>query len=61
MASGAAGAPIVRGGPGTIHTVPGIAAIKEQVLLIQQVLLDARTLQNRLALAEGQPIAIDKQ
>jgi len=41
VASGAAGALIVRGGDGTIDTVPGIAGVTEQVLLIQQVLLDA--------------------
>lgn len=40
VASGAAGALIVRGGPGTVDAVKGIAGIKEQVLLIQQVLLD---------------------
>ncbi|CAO3437332.1 multicopper oxidase family protein [Azospirillum doebereinerae] len=41
VASGAAGALIVRGGQGTVDTVPGIAGVTEQVLLIQQVLLDA--------------------
>ncbi|MBP2296215.1 multicopper oxidase family protein [Azospirillum rugosum] len=40
VASGAAGALIVRGGPGTVDAVPGISGIKEQVLLIQQVVLD---------------------
>ncbi len=40
VASGAAGALIVRGGPGTVDAVKGIAGVKEQVLLIQQVVLD---------------------
>ncbi|MCG5240487.1 multicopper oxidase family protein [Azospirillum doebereinerae] len=41
VASGAAGALIVRGGAGTVDTFPGINGITEQVLLIQQVLLNA--------------------
>ncbi len=41
VASGAAGALIVRGGPGTVDAVEGIEGITEQVLLIQQVVLDA--------------------
>lgn len=40
VASGAAGALIVRGGPGTVDAAPGIAGVKEQVLLLQQVMLD---------------------
>ncbi|WP_179166362.1 multicopper oxidase family protein [Azospirillum agricola] len=41
VASGAAGALVVRGGPGTVDAVPGIAGVTEQVLLIQQVVLNA--------------------
>ncbi len=42
LASGAAGALIVRGGDDTVDGVPGIKGVKEQVLLIQQVVLDAQ-------------------
>lgn len=41
VASGAAGALVVRGGPGTIDALPGIVGVTEQVLLIQQVVLNA--------------------
>ncbi|PWC40159.1 multicopper oxidase domain-containing protein [Azospirillum sp. TSO22-1] len=40
VASGAAGALVVRGGTGTIDRVKGIDGITEQVLLIQQVMLN---------------------
>ncbi|MBP2302706.1 multicopper oxidase family protein [Azospirillum picis] len=42
VASGAAGALIVRGGPGTVDAVAGIAGVTEQVLLLQQVMLDSK-------------------